>query len=99
VFDISRRVSLSLFNALKFSTEGALMSVSIETLDTMIEKLEPEEQLAVVERIVNRLRKSKSRKARHWFELEGLGKEIWQGVDTKQYIRELRDEWERLPKE
>ena len=27
-------------------------------------------------------------------DLEGLGKEIWQGVDAKRYIDELRDEWE-----
>jgi hypothetical protein len=59
----------------------------------------PQEQLAVVERVVKRLRKSKSRQVRHWFELEGLGQEIWQGVDAKQYISELRDEWERSPKE
>ena len=73
------------------------MSISVATIDTIIEKLEPQEQLAVVERIVKRLQKSKPQKVRHWFELEGLGKEIWQGVDVQQYIRELRDEWENLP--
>lgn len=26
-------------------------------------------------------------------ELRGLGKEIWQGVDPKKYIDELRNEW------
>lgn len=26
--------------------------------------------------------------------LEGLGKEIWAGVDPRQYIDELRDEWD-----
>ena len=26
-------------------------------------------------------------------ELHGLGKEIWQGVDPKDYVRKLRDEW------
>ncbi len=28
-------------------------------------------------------------------ELEGLGAEIWQGVDAQQYVNELRDEWDR----
>jgi hypothetical protein len=25
--------------------------------------------------------------------LEGLGKEVWEGVDPREYIRTLRDEW------
>jgi hypothetical protein len=28
-------------------------------------------------------------------DLEGLGAEIWQGVDAQQYVNELRDEWDR----
>lgn len=27
-------------------------------------------------------------------ELQGLGKEIWQGVDAQIYVNELRREWE-----
>ena len=27
--------------------------------------------------------------------LRGLGKEIWEGVDPKDYVRRLRDEWNR----
>ena len=27
-------------------------------------------------------------------ELEGLGREVWEGVDAKRYIDELRDEWD-----
>jgi hypothetical protein len=27
-------------------------------------------------------------------ELEGLGREIWEGVDPRKYIEELRDEWD-----
>jgi len=27
-------------------------------------------------------------------ELEGLGKEVWAGIDPRQYIDELRDEWD-----
>ncbi len=27
-------------------------------------------------------------------DLEGLGREIWQGVDAREYINELRDEWD-----
>ncbi len=34
-------------------------------------------------------------KERSILELEGLGAEIWQGVDAQEYVDELRDEWER----
>ena len=27
-------------------------------------------------------------------ELHGLGREIWQGVDPKEYVRGLREEWD-----
>jgi len=27
--------------------------------------------------------------------LAGLGKEIWQSIDTDKYIKDLRNEWER----
>ena len=28
-------------------------------------------------------------------ELEGLGTEIWQGIDGQQYVNEIRNEWEQ----
>jgi hypothetical protein len=30
-------------------------------------------------------------------ELHGLGAEIWKGVDAKEYVDELRDEWDHRP--
>ena len=27
-------------------------------------------------------------------DLHGLGREIWQGVDPKEYVRRLREEWD-----
>ena len=30
-------------------------------------------------------------------EMEGLGAEIWEGIDVAQYINEMRDEWDREP--
>jgi hypothetical protein len=30
-------------------------------------------------------------------ELAGLGKEIWEGVDPDEYVRELRNEWNHCP--
>ncbi len=28
-------------------------------------------------------------------ELEGLGAEIWEGIDAQEYVNALRDEWDK----
>lgn len=30
-------------------------------------------------------------------ELAGLGEEVWEGVDTQEYVNQLRDEWDHRP--
>ena len=30
-------------------------------------------------------------------ELDGLGAEIWRGIDTDEYVRQLRSEWDDRP--
>lgn len=30
-------------------------------------------------------------------ELEGVGANLWQGVDAQAYVRELREEWDHRP--
>lgn len=72
------------------------MSISkLEQIETLMEELAPEEQLLLIERLAHRLRQVKVSTVRHWRDFRGLGKEIWQGVDTQTYIDSLRDEWER----
>jgi hypothetical protein len=34
---------------------------------------------------------------RSLMELHGLGKEIWEGIDAKDYINRLREEWDHRP--
>jgi hypothetical protein len=34
-------------------------------------------------------------KKRSLLELEGLGAEIWQGIDAQKYVDDLRQEWDR----
>ncbi|HET8627927.1 MAG TPA: hypothetical protein VFL91_10935 [Thermomicrobiales bacterium] len=31
---------------------------------------------------------------RSLLELEGLGAELWQGIDAQEYVRKLREEWD-----
>jgi len=42
-------------------------------------------------------RKARKRKPRHLeglFEMEGLGKQYWKGVDPDEFVRKLREGWE-----
>jgi hypothetical protein len=34
---------------------------------------------------------------RSLLELEGLGAEIWEGIDAQEYVNELRREWDHRP--
>ncbi len=58
-----------------------------------IKKMKPEEQLDLLEALNVAVKNSNSNKRRSILELEGLGSEIWQNVDAKQYVAEERDSW------
>jgi hypothetical protein len=34
---------------------------------------------------------------RSLLELEGLGADIWEGIDAQEYVNELREEWDHRP--
>jgi hypothetical protein len=36
-------------------------------------------------------------KKRSILEFEGVGAEMWQGVDSRKYLNDLRDEWDKRP--
>lgn len=63
-----------------------------------IESLPISEQLQLIvvisQHVVQHAVTQKKPKTRSLLELEGLGAEIWAGVDAQKYIDELRDEWE-----
>jgi hypothetical protein len=40
---------------------------------------------------------SEAPRQRSLLELEGLGAEIWQGIDAQEYVNELRKEWDHRP--
>jgi len=60
-----------------------------------IQSLKPEEQLSLVEIISARLKKTlgKKRIKHSILELEGLGAEIWKGIDAQEYVRKERGSW------
>lgn len=61
-----------------------------------IEHLRPEEQLSLIEIISSRMKRSLlEEKIKHSIlELEGLGADIWTGIDAQEYVRKERNSWD-----
>lgn len=72
------------------------MSSSTKNIyDEHIKPLPREQQVQLLDLLRNELENGVDNRQPHSIlELHGLGKEIWQGVDPKDYVSKLRDEWE-----
>lgn len=70
--------------------------ISYEDYAKGLQTLSAEDQLKLLELISANLRKMlKTPKAKHSImELEGLGAEIWEGIDAQEYVRTERQSWE-----
>ena len=65
-----------------------------QELRRQVEDLTPDEQLRLLEEIASLVRRRVSpRPKRSILELEGLGKEIWQGIDAQAYVNQERSSW------
>jgi hypothetical protein len=73
----------------------------IELYRKQVKHLAPSERLELARWILDDLveegadTQAPKPRRRSLMELEGLGKEIWAGVDVESYVNELRDEWDR----
>ena len=64
-----------------------------EVLDRA-QRLAPADQLRLLEELAALLRRKVTvQKRRSILELEGLGKDIWQGVDAQEYVNRERASW------
>lgn len=72
------------------------MTVSnYERVLQMTRKLEVSEQLRLLEALAEEVRhRVEKPQRRSIMELEGLGAEIWQGMDAQKYVDEERKSWE-----
>jgi hypothetical protein len=61
-----------------------------------IQQLKPEELVSLLEIISANLKKTlKEKNIKHSImELEGLGAEIWEGIDAQEYVRQERATWD-----
>lgn len=68
--------------------------IALEKIEKEIERLAPNEQLKLVEKLIHRLRKLEltARKELEWGKLYGLGKGLWEGEDAQEYINRLRED-------
>jgi len=68
--------------------------VVLEKIEKEIEKLAPQEQLKLVERVAHQLRKRglATKKELDWNKLYGLGKGLWKEEDAQEYVNRLRME-------
>jgi hypothetical protein len=58
------------------------------------ERLSPNDQLRLLEELAASVRRRVlPGKRRSIMELEGLGQEIWQGIDAQEYVNRERDAW------
>ena len=57
-------------------------------------QLTPDEQLQLLELLSSIIRDRGITQRHSIMELEGLGKEVWQGIDVEKYIEEERNSWE-----
>ena len=68
----------------------------LNTVVAQVQQLTPDEQLQLLKDLVESVVRNQTlAKPQHSIlELEGLGKEIWEGVDVEKYIEEERASWD-----
>jgi hypothetical protein len=64
-----------------------------ENAKKTVETLDPAEQLRLVAELTARLSGEVHRRPRSLMELDGLGSDIWQGIDSDEYLRQERSSW------
>ena len=70
------------------------MATPYEDILRHIESLSPADQLRLISDLAERLRTQGQSKSRtSILELQGLGKEVWQGLDAQEYVDRERASW------
>ena len=68
--------------------------IALEKIEKEIERLAPNEQLKLVEKLIHRLRQIEitARRELDWSKLYGLGKGLWKSEDAQEYVNRLRED-------
>jgi len=68
--------------------------------EEQIRRLPLRDRLRLVQRIIAEAAEEGAQEGtghRSLLELEGLGADLWEGIDAQHYVDELRDEWRKRP--
>ena len=71
--------------------------MTLEEIVREVRALPVDERKRLIGLIVDTLTEpepSPGKKKRSILEFEGLGAEIWEGIDVEEYVNQLRDEWD-----
>lgn len=74
--------------------------MTLEEIVDEIRALPIYERKRLIGLIVDTLTETESppvQKKRSILEFEGVGAEMWQGIDAQEYVNRLRDEWDERP--
>ncbi len=73
--------------------------MTFEAIIGEIRALSIEERKALIMVLVDSLTgdEKPSMKTHSLLELEGLGAEIWEGIDAQEYVNQIRSEWDHRP--
>lgn len=71
-----------------------LKGSTLGKIEQEVERLTPQDQLKLLERLAHRLRKTRLtvNKELDWKGLYGLGKGLWKGEDAQEYVSRLRED-------
>jgi hypothetical protein len=90
-----------LFCEIQGLEKNAMNTMSVQKLyQQYIKPLNPVERLSLTAMIIQDLAATMPKETetpRQRSLLEGLGAEIWEGVDAQEYVNELRKEWDHRP--
>lgn len=64
---------------------------------TYILPLSATERLHLLELTAHGLAHEEQKKEASLLDLEGLGAELWVGIDAQEYVNQLRNEWDSRP--
>lgn len=70
-----------------------MASSAYENARKSVEALPLQDQLRLISELASHLSNHLDRQPRSLLELEGLGQDVWQGVDVDEYIRRERSSW------
>jgi len=76
-----------------------IRSSADDLYETQIRPLPLRERLHLAQRIIGEAASAVSvpERPHNLLELEGLGAELWHGMDAQEYVDELRREWDNRP--